>query len=62
MLENEVMDVLFYYYIGFWIVLATMGRDGDPVGVIDVGVCVLYPVMYAIIIPYCIIRDECEGS
>lgn len=54
------MDVLFWYYVGFGIVLGMMGRDGDPVDAIDVVVCVLYPVMYTIIIPYCIIRDVYE--
>lgn len=54
------MDVLFGYYVGFWIVLGMMGRDGDSLDASDVVVCVLYPVIYTIIIPYCIMRELYE--
>ena len=54
------MDVLFWYYVGLCIVLSMMGRDGGSLEAIDVVVCILYPVMYTIFIPYCIIRDVYE--
>jgi hypothetical protein len=54
------MEWLFWYYVGFWITLALLASDGEPVGLLETVCCACYPVVCLIVLPYCAIRGMYE--
>jgi hypothetical protein len=59
--RQDSVGALFWYYVGLWIVVAMMGRDGEPLERIDYLVCLAYPLVYLLILYY-VVCDLCDEA
>ena len=49
------MSILFWYFVGYWIALGSLGIDEEGIDKYDVMLCLAYPIILGIIIPYYLI-------